>query len=256
MPTLRRGERVDGALLLGLRHAARAQASPPTARSGRSSSILFVDVVGFTGRAELLDPEDVGRLLTPFYGHVRAELERFGGTVEKFIGDAVMAIFGVPAAHEDDPERAVRAAFGVRDVIEELNAADPRARARRFGSASRPGRCSSTSAPIPRRGETTVAGDVVNTAARLQQTAPAGSHRRRRGTYEAHAEAVEYRALEPIVAKGKRDRYGVGGRSRCRVRSAIGSAPGHAPLVGRREELELVAIAPSIARAASSRYRS
>ena len=61
-------------------------------------SILFVDVVGFTGRAELLDPEEVGLLLTPFYGHVRAELERFGGTVEKFIGDAVMAIFGVPAA--------------------------------------------------------------------------------------------------------------------------------------------------------------
>ena len=100
-------------------------------------TILFVDLVGFTGRAELLDPEDVGRMLTPFYAHVRAELERFGGTVEKFIGDAVMAVFGAPAAHEDDPERAVRAALAVRRVVEELNVADPDLALRlRFGVAT------------------------------------------------------------------------------------------------------------------------
>src|SRR6266550_4066333 len=83
-------------------------------------SVLFADLVGFTSRSEQLDPEDVRALLSPFYSRLRAELERFGGTVEKFIGDAVMALFGAPASHEDDPERAVRAALAIRDwVVEE-----------------------------------------------------------------------------------------------------------------------------------------
>ena len=74
-------------------------------------TVLFADLVGFTSRAERLDPEDVRALLAPYCAHLRGELERFGGTVEKFIGDAVMALFGAPVAHEDDPERAVRAAL-------------------------------------------------------------------------------------------------------------------------------------------------
>src|SRR5438552_7448449 len=78
-------------------------------------SVLFVDLVGFTARAEQLDPEDVRAVLAPYHAHVRRELERFGGTVEKFIGDAVMALFGAPVAHEDDPERAVRSALAIRD---------------------------------------------------------------------------------------------------------------------------------------------
>src|SRR5512132_3447895 len=78
---------------------------------------LFCDLVGFTARAEAMDPEDVRRLLQPYHARVRAELERFGGTVEKFIGDAVMAVFGAPIAHEDDPERAVRAALSIRDQL-------------------------------------------------------------------------------------------------------------------------------------------
>ena len=75
---------------------------------------LFCDLVGFTARAERMDPEDVRALLQPYHARVRSELERFGGTVEKFIGDAVMAVFGAPVAHEDDPERAVRAALSIR----------------------------------------------------------------------------------------------------------------------------------------------
>src|SRR5580765_3144699 len=70
-------------------------------------SVLFADLVGFTSKSENLDPEDVRALLAPYWEHLRNELERFGGTVEKFIGDAVMALFGAPASHEDDPERAV-----------------------------------------------------------------------------------------------------------------------------------------------------
>src|SRR6266487_4122585 len=82
-------------------------------------TVLFVDLVGFTARAERLDPEDVRALLAPYHSRLRSELERFGGTVEKFIGDAVMALFGAPVAHEDDPERAVRAALAIRDCIAE-----------------------------------------------------------------------------------------------------------------------------------------
>ena len=74
-------------------------------------SVVFVDVVGYTSMSEALDPEDVRRVLEPYYMRAREELERYGGTVEKFIGDAVMAVFGSPVAHEDDPERAVRAAY-------------------------------------------------------------------------------------------------------------------------------------------------
>ena len=80
-------------------------------------TVLFADLVGFTSRSERLDPEDVRALLSPYYARLRAELERFGGTVEKFIGDAVMALFGAPIAPEDDPERAVRAALAIRDWV-------------------------------------------------------------------------------------------------------------------------------------------
>src|SRR5260370_27598877 len=80
-------------------------------------TVLFADLVGFTTRAEQLDPEDVRSVLAPYYARLRTELERFGGTVEKFIGDAVMALFGAPVAHEDDPERAVRAALAIREWV-------------------------------------------------------------------------------------------------------------------------------------------
>ena len=82
-------------------------------------SVLFADLVGFTARSDSLDPEDVEAILRPFYDRLRTELEVRGGTVEKFIGDAVMAVFGAPIAHEDDPERAVRAALAIRDWVRE-----------------------------------------------------------------------------------------------------------------------------------------
>src|SRR5256885_11349740 len=82
-------------------------------------TVLFADLVGFTSRAEQLDPEDVRAVLRPYWERLREELERHGGTVEKFIGDAVMALFGAPVAHEDDPERAVRAALAIRDWVRE-----------------------------------------------------------------------------------------------------------------------------------------
>ena len=87
-------------------------------------TVLFADL-GFTSRSEQLDPEDVRAMLTPYFARLREELERRGGTVEKFIGDAVMAVFGAPTAHEDDPERAVRAALAIRDAMAEMNEQDP-----------------------------------------------------------------------------------------------------------------------------------
>src|SRR5438105_13734927 len=88
-------------------------------RERKVVTVLFADLAGFTARAEEMDPEDVAALLDPYHARLKIELERFGGTVEKFIGDAVMALFGAPVAHEDDPERAVRAALAIRDAAEE-----------------------------------------------------------------------------------------------------------------------------------------
>jgi class 3 adenylate cyclase len=129
---------------------------------------LFCDLVGFTARAEQMDPEDVRRLLQPYHATVRAELERFGGTVEKFIGDAVMAVFGAPIAHEDDPERAVRAAMSIRDLL-----ADDRELEVRIGVAT--GEALVALDARPDTGEGMVSGDVVNTAARIEAAARTGS---------------------------------------------------------------------------------
>src|SRR5215212_6956393 len=125
-------------------------------------SILFVDLVGFTAASESVDPEDVRARLRPYHARVKQEIERFGGTVEKFIGDAVMAVFGAPVAHEDDPERAVNAALRVIAAIDELS----------VRAAINTGEAVVTLGARPAEGEGMVAGDVVNTAARLQQHAP------------------------------------------------------------------------------------
>src|SRR5918999_1215883 len=86
-------------------------------RERKVVTVVFADLVGFTARSEQLDPEDVEAFLRPYHERLRGELERFGGAVEKFIGDAVMAVFGAPVAREDDPERAVRAALSIRDAF-------------------------------------------------------------------------------------------------------------------------------------------
>src|ERR671931_847719 len=96
----------------------------PSREERKVVTVLFADLVGFTSRAERMDPEDVRAVLAPYHAGLREELEHYGGTVEKFIGDAVMALFGAPVAREDDPERAVRAALSIRAAIERLNADD------------------------------------------------------------------------------------------------------------------------------------
>src|SRR5437660_7501033 len=118
-----------------------------------------------------MDPEDVVGLLGPYHTRVREKLEHFGGTVEKFIGDAVMAVFGAPVAHEDDPERAVRAGLRIIEAIAELNEQEPELKLQvRVGINTGPAVVALQARP--EQGEGLVAGDVVNTAARIQSAAP------------------------------------------------------------------------------------
>jgi class 3 adenylate cyclase len=174
----------------------------PRREERRIVSVVFVDLVDFTSRSELLDPEDVRAILTPYHGTVRDELESFGGAVEKFVGDAVMAVFGAPTAHGDDPERAVRAALAVRDAVTVLNAQQPELELRIRGAVNT-GEAVVTLSARPALGEAMVAGDVVNTASRLQQHAPVGEIVVSDETYRATRGAIDYEPVEPITAKGK-----------------------------------------------------
>jgi class 3 adenylate cyclase/tetratricopeptide (TPR) repeat protein len=218
------------------------EVTAPTATEERKSvSVLFADLVGFTARAERLDPEEVRELLASYHTRVRTELERFGGTMEKFIGDAVVALFGAPVAHEDDPERAVRAALAVREAMGELDAAV------RVGITT--GEALVTRDARPLEGEGMAAGDVVNTAARLQAAAPEGGILVDNATYNATEHAIEYREAEPVEAKGKADPVPVWEVVAPRARLGVDIAfRGAAALVGRDEELDALRDAFSRAR--------
>jgi class 3 adenylate cyclase len=164
----------------------------------RIVSVIFVDLVGFTARAERLDPEDVRALLTPYHDRVRREIESFGGVVEKFIGDAVMGIFGAPLAHGDDAERAVRAALVIRDSVGAIADGELQIRI-----AVNTGEAMVSLGARPSLGESMVAGDVVNTAARLQAAAPTNGVVVGEKTYLETRDVIAYEVTDPIVAKGK-----------------------------------------------------
>ena len=201
-------------------------------------SVLFVDLVGFTARSERLDPEDVRAILRPYYTRVRSEIEGFGGTVEKFIGDAVMAVFGAPVAHGDDPERAVRAALAVRAAVDELNAGDPEL-ALQVRLAVNTGEAIVAVGADADRGEGIVAGDVVNTASRLQTAAPTNGILVGEGTYRATRALFEYREVDPLAVKGKAEPV------RAWLAVAARAAPGEraastAPMLGRVHEVAVL----------------
>jgi len=212
----------------------------PTARREEIVTVVFADLVGSTARAERLDPEDVRAILAPYHERLRHELERHGGTVEKFIGDAVVGVFGAPVAHEDDPERAVRAALTIQDAIAELNDADPRLELEvRVGVHS--GEALVSIGARPELGEAMVAGDVMNTAARLQSAAPPGGILVGESTYRTTDRAIEYADHDAVTAKGKsgplRAWLAVARRSRYGIDLGEGL---RAPLVGRTEELDVL----------------
>jgi len=177
-----------------------------TPRSGAEErkivSVLFVDLVGFTAASEKADPEDVRARLRPYHARVKQEIERFGGTVEKFVGDAVMAVFGAPVSREDDAERAVNSALRILDAIVELNDEHPDLELTVRGAVNT-GEAMVTLGARPSEGESIVAGDVVNTAARLQQSAPVSGIVVGETTYRATKDLFEYEPLESVTVKGK-----------------------------------------------------
>jgi class 3 adenylate cyclase len=208
------------------------------AEERRVVTVLFADLVGFTARAESMDPEDVRAILSPYYARLRTDLEAFGGTVEKFIGDAVMAVFGAPLAHGDDPERAVRAALTVRDALQAMNEADPELDLQ-VRIAVNTGEAIVSLGALPSEGEGMVAGDVVNTAARLQASAPIGAVLVGEETHRSTRLLVDYDEVEPLSVKGKREPV----RAWLALRAS--AVPGErlprgAQMVGRDQELAVL----------------
>src|SRR4051794_4198857 len=202
-----------------------AGGKPASREERRIVTVIFVDLVGFTSRAETLHPEDVRAILAPYHDRVRDEIESFGGVVEKFIGDAVVGVFGAPIAYGDDPERAVRAALSVRAAL-----------GTQVRIAVNTGEALVTIGARPERGEAMVAGDVINTAARLQSAAPAGGVLVGRETYSCTCQAVTYAEAEPVIAKGKEEPVEVWLAERV---STDDGTPG-TPLVGRVGELAML----------------
>jgi class 3 adenylate cyclase/tetratricopeptide (TPR) repeat protein len=162
-------------------------------------SILFVDLVGFTERSDQADPEDVRRTLVPFHSAVKADIERFGGTLDKFIGDAALGVFGSPVAHEDDPERAIRAGLAILRSIEDLRRTDPAIAVR---VAVNTGEAVVAFGTGPQVGEA-VAGDVVNTTSRMQALAPRDSMVIGEGTLRAVRDLFDLEEQPPSQVKGK-----------------------------------------------------
>jgi len=212
----------------------------PAAEERKVVTVLFADLVGFTSRSERMDVEDVRGTLAPYHALLRDRLEHYGGTVEKFIGDAVMAVFGAPVAHEDDPERAVRAALAIRAAIDRLNDQQPNLDLHvRIGVNT--GEALVVVGADAGRGEGMASGDVVNTAARLQTAAPVDGILVGETTYFATDRAINYSVAEPVTAKGKANP--VQAWQALEARAALGVDVVQRPtsgLVGRREELDLL----------------
>ncbi len=204
--------------------------------SRRTVTILFADVSGSTSLGEQLDPESMRALMGLYFDEMRTIIERHGGTVEKFIGDAVMAVFGIPQLHEDDALRAVRASTEIRERLRRLNVelAAERGIAIRFRTGVNTGE---VVAGDPADGHTLITGDAVNTAARLEQVAEPGEILIGSTTHQLVRDAVSVEPLAPLALKGKAHPL-----TAYRLLAVTPSAAGHArrldaPLVGREPEL-------------------
>jgi len=213
-------------------------------RERKVATLLFADLVGFTALNEGHDPEVIEAVVGRAFDRLSTEVARYEGLVEKFAGDAMLAVFGVPAVHEDDAERAVRAALEMQgamaDLRSQLEAEGRPGLALRIGIET--GEVLANRQRAASERDRIVTGDAVNTAARLEQAAAAGAVVVGPATYAATREAIEYEELAPIALKGKelpvpawravRVKAGRGGR-----RAVLGL---EAPLIGRDEELALL----------------
>ena len=188
----------DGFRFCGNCGAELAETSP-SREVRKTVTVLFCDVSGSTAMGERLDPESTRRVMSRYFDAMREAIERHGGTVEKFIGDAVMAVFGVPVVHEDDALRAVRAAADMRAALAELNEELDRDWGVRI--ESRIG--VNTGEVVAGEGQTLAVGDAVNVAARLEQGAAPGETLLGASTHRLVRDAVEAEPAEPLDAKGK-----------------------------------------------------
>jgi class 3 adenylate cyclase/tetratricopeptide (TPR) repeat protein len=202
----------------------------------RMVSVLFTDLVGFTTHSEGRDPEDVRELLSQYFDTARAVVDRHGGTIEKFIGDAVVAVWGSPAAHEDDAERSVRTALELVAAVRDLGGEAGIELAARAGVAT-----GETAVTIGAVGQGMVAGDIVNTAARIQGIAEPGTVYLDEATRRASEAAVAAEAAGTFELKGKAEPVRLWAASRVVAnRGGSGRADGlDPPFTGRDDELRL-----------------
>jgi class 3 adenylate cyclase/tetratricopeptide (TPR) repeat protein len=217
-------ENPEGFRLCGMCGASLVATDAPRADTRKTVTVLFCDVTGSTALGEKLDPEATRKLMARYFETARGILEQHGASVEKFIGDAVMAVFGIPQVHEDDAFRAARAALELRDAVDDLKL--------RIGV--------NTGEVVAGSGETLVTGDAVNVAARLEQAAQPGEVLVGEHTYRLIRDAVEAEPVEPLEAKGKSAPL----RAYRLARVVEGAAPFarrlDSPLVGREREQRLV----------------
>jgi class 3 adenylate cyclase/tetratricopeptide (TPR) repeat protein len=172
------------------------------AEARKTVTVVFADVSDSTALGERLDPEALRRVMERYFAEAETAFEHHGGTVEKFIGDAVVAVFGIPVAHEDDALRAVRAAQELREAMTRVNADLERERGVTLGV--RTGiNTGEVVAGDPSGGQFFVTGDAVNVAARLEQTAPPGEIVLGETTHRLVRDVVEAEALEQLALKGK-----------------------------------------------------
>ena len=215
----------------------REAAPPPETR--KVVTVVFSDLAGSTSLGERLDPESLSRLMARWFERARAVLERHGGTVQKFIGDAVMAVFGIPTVHEEDALRAVRAAADLYTALTGLN----QELAGEWGETLRLRTGVNTGEVLagdPAVGEALVVGDAVNLAARLEQAAQPDEILLGETTWLLVRDAVEVTPLPPLALKGKNARVAA-----YRLDSVSPVAPGRVrrldrPMVGRQQERVLL----------------
>jgi len=218
--------------------AAPARALDSSVAERRLCSVLFVDLVGFTPFAEKRDPEEVRELLSTYFDRARAIIENYGGTLEKFIGDAVMAVWGAPTANEDDAERAVRAGLDVVASVGDLgrDAGHPDLRAR-GGIVT-----GEVAITVGKVSEGMVLGDTVNSASRVQSAADPGTVLVDEATWRASSDAIAFEEVGELTVKGRSEAV-----TAWRALRVVGKRKGlgraerlEPPFVGRDEELRLV----------------
>src|SRR5713101_2899541 len=239
---------------------AESKLTPPEER--RVVTIMFADIIGSTPLADRLDPEDMRAILVGYFNLMTEQIRRHGGTVEKYIGDAVMAVFGMPVAHEDDPDRAIRAALDMQKALHDFNqrrqAQDAEATQLQMRIGINTGEVAAPGNSRSNRYDFLITGDAVNVAARLQQVAAPNTILVGERTYLATREVFDFYPMAPLRLKGKPEPVrawvveGFRSRTPAIIQHPRGIEGLEAPLVGR--DLELTLIHATYARVQAERH--